>query len=134
MARAAAKNYNDVVVITNIGQYKSLVSELNKNNGKTNANYRQKLSEEAFSETAYYDSVITNYFNTKTKNLFPNKKLFCGKLMENLRYGENPHQKSSLYSTKDGLKIKQLHGKNLSYNNYNDIFSALTISKTLPKN
>ena len=134
MARAAAKNYNDVAVITNIDQYKSLISELNKNNGKTNINFRQKLSEKAFSETAYYDSVITNYFNSKTNNIFPEKKLFYGKLVDNLRYGENPHQKSSLYSTKDGLKIEQLHGKNLSYNNYNDIFSALSISKTLPKN
>ena len=134
MVRAAAKNYNDVVVITSINQYKDLISELKKNNGGTNIDFRQKLSENAFSETAYYDSIISNYFNDKSKNIFPNKKLFYGKLVEKLRYGENPHQKASIYSIKDSLKIQQLHGKNLSYNNYNDIFSALSISKTLPKN
>ena len=52
--------------------------------------------------------------------------------METLRYGENPHQKSGIYSRKSEMDIKKIHGKQLSYNNYNDIFSALAISKTLP--
>jgi len=134
MVRAAAKNYNDVVVITNINQYEDLISELKKNNGKTNIKFRQKLSEEAFTETAFYDAVISNYFNIKHKNIFPKKKIFYGKLVGNLRYGENPHQKAAIYKTKENLRIDQLNGKNLSYNNYNDIFSALSISKTLPKN
>ena len=55
-------------------------------------------------------------------------------MIEKLRYGENPHQESAIYSKKNTLNIKQIHGKQLSYNNYNDIFSALTISKSLPKN
>ena len=55
-------------------------------------------------------------------------------LIEKLRYGENPHQKSALYSKNLKTNLKQIHGKQLSYNNYNDIFSALTISKSLPKN
>jgi phosphoribosylaminoimidazolecarboxamide formyltransferase/IMP cyclohydrolase len=55
-------------------------------------------------------------------------------LIEKLRYGENPHQESAIYSTQKDLNIKQIHGKKLSYNNYNDIFSALIISKSLPKN
>jgi phosphoribosylaminoimidazolecarboxamide formyltransferase/IMP cyclohydrolase len=55
-------------------------------------------------------------------------------LIENPRYGENPHQKSAIYSKNNSLKINQIHGKQLSYNNYNDLFSALTISKSLPKN
>ena len=134
LVRAAAKNYNDVVVITNINQYEDLIYELKKNNGKTNIKFRQKLSEDAFSETAFYDATISNYFNNKHKNIFPQKKIFYGKLVENLRYGENPHQKAAIYKTKENLKIEQLNGKNLSYNNYNDIFSALSISKTLPKN
>ena len=54
--------------------------------------------------------------------------------MHNLRYGENPHQHAAIYSTKNEIKLKQLNGKQLSYNNYNDIFSALIISKSLPKN
>ena len=57
-----------------------------------------------------------------------------GNLIEKLRYGENPHQESAIYSQNNFLKIKQLHGKQLSYNNYNDIFAALKISKSLPKN
>ena len=134
LVRAAAKNYNDVVIITSINQYEELISELKKNNGRTSFDFRQKLSECAFSETAYYDSMISNYFNEKNKNIFPKKKIFYGKLIKKLRYGENPHQKASIYSLEDNLKIKQLNGKNLSYNNYNDIFSALSISKTLPKN
>jgi phosphoribosylaminoimidazolecarboxamide formyltransferase/IMP cyclohydrolase len=66
--------------------------------------------------------------------MFPKKKIFYGNLIEKLRYGENPHQESALYSKNVNLNMKQIHGKQLSYNNYNDIFAALTISKSLPKN
>ena len=92
------------------------------------------MSQEAFNETAYYDAVIANYFNKKTKNLFPQKKIIFGNLIEKLRYGENPHQEAAIYSKSNKLNINQLHGKRLSYNNYNDIFSALKFSKSLPKN
>ena len=92
------------------------------------------MSQIAFAETSYYDAIISNYFNKITKNYFPQKKIIYGNLIEKLRYGENPHQKSAIYSQNNFLKIKQLHGKQLSYNNYNDIFAALTISKSLPKN
>ena len=134
MVRAAAKNYNDVVVITGPDQYDNLIKELNVNKGKTTLNFRKKMSEEAFSETAYYDSLVSNYFNKYNKNQFPIKKTIYGNLVEKLRYGENPHQNSAIYSSKKNLDIKQIHGKKLSYNNYNDIFSALTISKSFPKN
>ncbi len=134
MVRAAAKNYNFVTVITRPGQYLDLIKELNKNKGSTSLNFRQKMSEEAFGETAYYDSIILNYFNNLSKNKFPNKKIIYGNLVEKLRYGENPHQEGAIYSIEKNLKIKKLHGKQLSYNNYNDIFYALTISKSLPKN
>jgi phosphoribosylaminoimidazolecarboxamide formyltransferase/IMP cyclohydrolase len=70
----------------------------------------------------------------ETKTYFPQKKIFYGNLIEKLRYGENPHQMSAIYSVNKNLKINKIHGKQLSYNNYNDIFSALAISKTLPKN
>jgi phosphoribosylaminoimidazolecarboxamide formyltransferase/IMP cyclohydrolase len=92
------------------------------------------MSQIAFTETAYYDSLISNYFNKITNTFFPQKKTIHSNLIEILRYGENPHQKSAIYSQNNFLNIKQLHGKQLSYNNYNDIFSALTISKSLPKN
>tara|TARA_B100000579_G_scaffold12248_1_gene9015 strand:+ start:1260 stop:2810 length:1551 start_codon:yes stop_codon:yes gene_type:complete len=134
LVRAAAKNYNDVAVITNIEQYNELIKELQKYKGSTTIKLRKKLSEEAFNETSYYDSIVANYFTSKTKILFPKRKLVYGNIIEKLRYGENPHQEAAIYSYDKSLDIVQLHGKKLSYNNYNDLYSALNISKTLPKN
>jgi len=134
MVRAAAKNYDDVTVITAPEQYDELINQLEINNGATTLEFRQKMSQVAFTETAYYDAVISNYFNKLANTNFPKKKLFYGNLVEKLRYGENPHQESAIYSKYENLSIKQLHGKQLSYNNYNDIFAALTISKSLPLN
>ena len=132
LVRAAAKNYNDVAVITSSDQYEELVGEIEKNKGSTSLNFREKMSLEAFSETAYYDAMISNYFNKIKNNNFPKKKVIFGNLIEKLRYGENPHQEAAIYSKTKNLNIQQIHGKQLSYNNYNDIFSALTISKSLP--
>ena len=134
MVRAAAKNYNFVTVITKVDQYSKLIKELNFNNGCTSLKFRQEMSEAAFFETAYYDSVISEYFNTLSLNKFPTRKILYGNLIEKLRYGENPHQSGALYSKKKNLNIKQLSGKQLSYNNYNDIFSAISITKSLPRN
>ena len=134
MVRSAAKNYHDVTVITSSNQYEELIEELRKNKGSTSLEFREKLSRIAFTETAYYDSVISNYFNKKTNIIFPKKRVFHANLIETPRYGENPHQKSAIYSKNNSIKINQIHGKQLSYNNYNDIFSALAISKSLPKN
>jgi len=134
MVRSAAKNYQDVTVITSSDQYNELIDELNRNKGSTSLEFREKLARVAFTETAYYDSVITDYFNKKNNIIFPKRKIFHTNLIETPRYGENPHQKSAIYSKNNSLKINQIHGKQLSYNNYNDIFSALTISKSLPKN
>jgi len=134
MVRAAAKNYNDVAVITSSNQYEALITELEYNKGSTSIEFREKMSLEAFSETAYYDAVISSFFNKIKKINFPKKKVFYGNLIEKLRYGENPHQEAAIYSKTQNINIEQIHGKQLSYNNYNDIFSALTISKSLPKN
>ena len=134
MVRAAAKNYKDVTVITSSDQYSELINEIEKNKGSTSVKFREKMSLEAFSETAYYDAVISNYFNKIKNNNFPKKKIIYGNLIKKLRYGENPHQYAAVYSKKQNLNITQIHGKQLSYNNYNDIFSALTISRSLPKN
>ena len=134
MVRASAKNYSDVTVITSIKQYPELIDQLKVNKGSTTLKFRKDMSQLAFGETAYYDSVISNYFNLETKTYFPQKKIFYGNLIEKLRYGENPHQESAIYSQNQNLGINKIHGKSLSYNNYNDIFSALTISKSLPQN
>ena len=134
MVRSAAKNYKDVTVVTSSEQYAELIDELNKFKGSTSLEFREKLSRIAFAETAYYDSVISDYFNKITNTNFPKKRVLHGNLINILRYGENPHQESGIYSRKSEMDIKQIHGKELSYNNYNDIFAALTISKSLPKN
>ena len=134
MVRSAAKNYQDVAVITSTNQYEELIEELKKNKGSTTLKFREKLSRIAFTETAYYDSVISNYFNDISNISFPNKRTFQANLIEIPRYGENPHQKSAIYSKNLNMNVKQIHGKQLSYNNYNDIFAALTISKSLPNN
>ena len=134
MVRSAAKNYKDVSVITSSEQYPELINEINKFKGSTSLDFRKKLSKIAFTETAYYDSVISDYFSKITHSNFLKKKVLHGNLIETLRYGENPHQESAIYSKVSKMDINQIHGKKLSYNNYNDIFAALTISKSLPKN
>ena len=95
MVRSAAKNYKDVTVITSSNQYEELIEELKKNKGSTTLNFREKLSRIAFTETAYYDSVISNYFNKISDTFFPDKRTFHANLIEMPRYGENPHQKSA---------------------------------------
>ena len=134
MARAAAKNYKDVTVITSTNHYSELINQLKLNKGSTSLKFRKKMSQIAFGETAYYDSIVANYFNKELDINFPEKKTTHSELIEKLRYGENPHQESAVYTQNKNVKLNKSHGKQLSYNNYNDIFSALTISKSLPKN
>ena len=134
LIRAAAKNFNDVTVISNIADYSQLAKELKINKGSTSIKFRKFMSAKAFGLTAYYDSVVSNWFNNQLNIKFPEKKTVHGKLLENLRYGENPHQQGSLYETTDNLGLEKLHGKDLSYNNYNDIYSALSILGSLKKN
>ncbi len=86
MVRAAAKNYNDVVVISNPNQYQRFINELKINKGSTSFNFREKLAEEAFMETAYYESNIFKYFNQRSDNSFPEKNIFSGKLIGKARY------------------------------------------------
>ena len=133
MVRSAAKNYLDVTVITSSSQYNELIKELQIHKGSTTLKFRMKMSRLAFTETAYYDSLISNYFNKISNILLPEKKIIHANLIEKLRYGENPHQMSAIYSKNPKLNIRQIQGKQLSYNNYNDIFTALSISKSLPK-
>ncbi len=134
LVRAAAKNYRYTTVLTSPHQYKEFILDLEKNKGSTSLELRKKLSQEAFNSTAYYDSVISEYLNNMNNDYFPQKKTIHGNLVEVLRYGENPHQQSAIYSKNNNLNISQLSGKKLSYNNYNDIYAALNISRTFPKN
>ena len=133
LIRAAAKNFNDVTVISNINDYFHLVKELKINKGSTSIKFRKFMSAKAFSLTAYYDSVVSNWLNNQLNIKFPEKKTMHGKLIEKLRYGENPHQQGALYKTTNNLGIEKIHGKELSYNNYNDIYSALSILNTFKK-
>ena len=134
LVRAAAKNYEDVTVITDTSQYTALQNEMNKHRGSTSLNFRKILSRDAFLETGYYDTKITEYLNkSNNSSPSPKKKLIGGNLVENLRYGENPHQGASVYSLNKEINIKQLNGKKLSYNNYNDIFTGISLSKSFTK-
>ena len=133
MVRAAAKNFEDVLVIINPKNYDYFIKEINKYRGSTSLNFRKQMAINAFNEIAYYDSNIANYFNDKFNFNFPNKKTFGGKLIESLRYGENPHQKAAIYSNENNFNLKKLNGKKLSFNNYNDIFAGLSISKSFKK-
>ncbi len=136
MVRAAAKNFKDVTIITNKNDYQSLIEEMKKNNGKTSLKFRELMSSRAFGLTAYYDSMIANWFNERLKIKFPQKKTIFGKKIQNLRYGENPHQESSLYINDyndQNLGLEQLSGKELSFNNYNDMFAALEILSSIKK-
>ena len=134
LLRSAAKNFYDVTVISNINDYSELAKELKINKGSTSIKFRKFMSAKAFGLTAYYDSVISNYFNNQLNIKFPEKKTIHGKLIEHLRYGENPHQKAYLYSDHNNFGLTKLHGKDLGYNNYNDIFSALSILESFNKN
>ena len=131
LLRSGAKNFNDVTVISNIDDYLDLSKEMKRNNGSTSIKFRKYMSAKVFGLTAYYDSVISNWFNDNLNIKFPKTKTIHGKLLENLRYGENPHQKGSLYAASNDLGLEKIHGKKLSYNNYNDIYSAISILKSL---
>jgi len=133
LIRAAAKNFNDVTVISNINDFFQLVKQLKTNKGSTSIKFRKFMSAKAFGLTAYYDSVVSNWLNNQLNIKFPEKKTVHGKLIERLRYGENPHQQGGLYKTTNNLGIEKIHGKELSYNNYNDIYSALSILSTFKK-
>jgi len=136
MVRSAAKNFKNVTIITNKNDYKDLIKEIKKNNGKTSLKFRELMSAKAFGLTAYYDAIIANWFNQELKIEFPERKTIFGKKLHKLRYGENPHQESSLYINDyndQNLGFEQLGGKQLSFNNYNDIFSALEILLSIKK-
>ena len=134
MVRAAAKNFKNVTIITNKNDYSSLIKELKKNNGATSLKFREIMSSKAFGLTAYYDAMIANWFNNKLNIQFPERKTIFGRKLKKLRYGENPHQESSIYINDyedKKLGFTQIHGKELSYNNFNDMFASLDILESI---
>ena len=136
MVRAAAKNFNNVTIVTSKNDYSYLIKEIEKNKGTTTLKFRELMSSKAFGLTAYYDAMIANWFNKKLSIEFPERKTIFGKRLQQLRYGENPHQKGSIYVSDyhdQTLGFTQLHGKELSYNNYNDLFASLEILDSVKK-
>ncbi len=125
MMRAAAKNFAHVVILSKPDQYKDFIFELNKEMG-ISFEMRQRLAKDSFNQTADYDSAIANYFN-ELVNEEPVKQFNVSvPLSQELRYGENPHQKAAVYGEQESI-IDCFHGKQLSYNNFIDVDAALNI-------
>jgi phosphoribosylaminoimidazolecarboxamide formyltransferase/IMP cyclohydrolase len=128
MIRAAAKNHADVVVIVEPADYAVLIAELSEHQGLTTQNLRKRLAAKAYARTAAYDAAISNWFAAGLEDVAPAFRAFGGRLVEALRYGENPHQTAAFYATPDvraGVaSARQAQGKQLSYNNINDTDAA----------
>ena len=128
MIRAAAKNHNDVAVVVDVGDYQEVLDELKANQGATTLWLRRRLAATAYARTAAYDAAISNWFASELNTEAPEFRAFGGRLIQALRYGENPHQKAAFYRLPDrrpGVStLRQLQGKELSYNNINDTDAA----------
>ena len=129
MLRSAAKNFNDVAVVTDINDYAKILEELEQ--GGITYETRRALAIKVFNTTASYDAAIANYFNKKDK-LVPERLTLSYNLQDSLRYGENPHQKAYHYvqDNNESYALQnavQLHGKEMSYNNIQDASAALDI-------
>lgn len=126
MIRAAAKNFAHVAVVTNPKQFETLANQLNSS-GTISFETRKDLAKEAFSQTAAYDAAIANYLMFEDKSAaIPDKLHLASSKSQDLRYGENPHQKAAVYGRQEEL-IEVLHGKELSYNNYLDLDAAVRL-------
>jgi len=128
MIRAAAKNHDDVAVLVEPSDYQALLDELAANHGATTLALRRRLAAKAYARTAAYDAAISNWFTGELKTDAPDFRAFGGRLIQPLRYGENPHQTAAFYRTPDKrpgvATARQLQGKELSYNNINDTDAA----------
>ncbi len=128
MIRAAAKNHDDVAVLVEPSDYAMLLDELTVHNGMTTLALRRKLAAKAFARTAAYDAAIANWFAQALDDIAPDYRAFGGRLIETLRYGENPHQAAAFYrapTARFGVATaRQAQGKQLSYNNINDTDAA----------
>ena len=136
MVRSAAKNFEDVAIVTRVSDYPALTEELKANNGGLTRETRWRLAKQAFATTAAYDSAIANTLDQVVTapppteaaapdgSTFPSTLRINMQLAQSLRYGENPHQRAALYSDGSGRGIAgatQLQGKELSFNNLVDL-------------
>jgi len=121
LIRAAAKNYEDVVIIPSKDQYGYLLDILNNQNGSSDIDQRRHLALEAFAVTSHYDTAIYSYFNRKKEKVVFRKSINPAR---QLRYGENPHQQGIFYGDFDAV-FEQVQGKEISYNNLLDIEAAV---------
>src|ERR1700730_12999643 len=128
MMRAAAKNHDDVAVVVEPQDYQAVLDELAANTGATARSLRRRLAAKAYARTAAYDAAISNWFANQLADIAPDYRAFGGRLIEKLRYGENPHQAAAFYRTPDPRfavsTARQAQGKQLSYNNINDTDAA----------
>ncbi|MBU1014292.1 MAG: bifunctional phosphoribosylaminoimidazolecarboxamide formyltransferase/IMP cyclohydrolase [Bacteroidetes bacterium] len=123
LIRAAAKNFNDVLIISNVGQYKNLLNLLIEKGGESSLQDRKEFAVHAFNVSSHYDTAIFKYFNKSQK-----LSVFKQSITENrkLRYGENPHQKALFFGNLSEV-FEQLHGKEVSYNNLIDLDAAINL-------
>lgn len=123
LIRAAAKNYNDVIIVPSAYQYIDLIKLLDEKHGNSDLNDRYYFAAQAFNVSSHYDTAIFNYFNRKT-----DIKAFKQSLSKSevLRYGENPHQEGVFYGDLAEI-FEQLNGKAVSYNNLVDLEAALAL-------
>lgn len=133
MIRAAAKNYKFVTVITDPEDYPKVIEEL-QTNGETSASTKEMLAAKVFIHTAHYDALIADYFSERLEIASPKTLTLTYEKKQDLRYGENPHQSATFYTSIKGTKgtltsAIQLHGKELSYNNIGDTDGALEALK-----
>jgi phosphoribosylaminoimidazolecarboxamide formyltransferase/IMP cyclohydrolase len=128
MIRAAAKNHNDVTVVLDGSDYAAVLEGLKANAGATTAALRKRLAAKAYARTAAYDAAISNWLADALNDTAPDYRAFGGRLAEPLRYGENPHQSAAFYRgpvARPGIAtVRQVQGKQLSYNNLNDTDAA----------
>lgn len=132
MLRASAKNYESVTVVVDPADYELVLQELEENKGEIPLARRKKLAAKVFRHTAQYDALIARYFLEETKEVFPQQYTVTYEKVQELRYGENPHQEAAFYKELQAAETsiaeaKQLHGKDLSYNNIQDANAALEI-------
>lgn len=134
MLRSAAKNYQDVTVITNPEDYEIVLKELEEN-GEVSKDTKFRLMQAVFEHTANYDAMIANYIKEQRKDeSLPEKLTLTYEKVQDMRYGENPHQKAALYKEIGKCEgslttATQLNGKELSFNNINDTNGALELLK-----
>ena len=128
MIRAASKNHEDVAVVVDVNDYDAVLEDLARHEGSTTLLLRRRLAAKAYARTAAYDAAISYCFAATIQNDAPDYRAFGGRLIQSLRYGENPHQHAAFYALpgrRPGVATaRQVQGKELSYNNINDTDAA----------